>query len=375
MLKTIKSFSIIGISDLSSGAISIVFWLFLASFLSISSYGEIQLLISIVSIGVGFSLIANSDVIVIYEIKQKGIREFLFLLSIISTTIVSIIIFIIYLRLELAILSFMMVFGEFTTSYFMGTKSFQKYGMILISQKVLMVSLALTLNFFIGLEGIIYGIALSYIPSVAIVFRSLKRLSFNFSLLKENFGFIINNYLIKLTSTFKKHFDKIIIVSMFGLDTVGEFALGLQIFMGMMIFAQLSYKLLLIYDSEGKNTTKFNLYIIFISIIIAIIGIIVGPTAVSIFFPNFINVVDLIPILSLAVVPSVINLIFNSKFLGNEQSKFTLIGIILYSSTYLLFITLLGSEYGLYGLCLSYLLSSIIYSSYLTIMYKTQYKK
>ncbi len=373
-MKTIKSLSIIGFSDLSSGVISTAFWLFLASFLSISSYGEIQLLISIASIGVGISMIANSNVIIIYEIKQKGIREFLFLFSIILTTIVSIIIFIIYLRLELAILSFMTIFGEFTSGYFLGIKSFRKYGMFLILQKVLMVSLALTLNFFIGLEGLIYGIALSYTPSAVIVFRSLRQLPVNFSLLKGNFSFIINNYVFKLTSTFKKHLDKIIILPILGLETLGEFALGLQIFMGMMIFAQISYKLLLVYDSGGKNTTKFNLFVIFISIIIAIIGITVGPTLVSILFPNFINIVEIIPILSLAVVPSVINLIFTSKFLGREESKFTLIGIILYSSTYLLFITLLGSKYGLYGLGLSYLLSSIIYSSYLAIMYKTQIK-
>ena len=372
MLKTIKSFGVLAVSDLGSGAISSAFWLFLASFLTASNYGEIQLLISIAAIGVGISMIANNNTIMVYEVKQKGIREFLFLFSIIISTIVSISIFILYSRLELVFLTFLMVFGEMISGYFLGKKFFVKYGIFLILQKFLMIPLALILYILIGLEGIIYGIALSYIPSAALVFSGLKQLSINFSLIKENFGFIVNNYLIRLFSVFRKNFDKIIIMPILGLETVGEFALGLQVYMVMTIFAQMSYKILLVYDSEGKNTTKLNMIIILISVIIAILGITVGPTVIPTLFPNFINTIEIIPILSLSVIPSTINLIFSSKFLGNEKSRFTLIGTAVHASTYLLLIVLMGSTYGLYGLGLSYLIAAIVFSFYLLVMYKTQ---
>ena len=87
---------------------------------------------------------------------------------------------------------------------------------------------------------------------------------------------------------------------------------------------------------------------------------------------GFSSYLEIIPILSLAVIPNTIALIFSSKFLGDQKSKFPLIGVIIYASSYLLMVMFLGSLYGLYGLSMSFLISSIIYSSYLVITYKIQ---
>ncbi|HET8793845.1 MAG TPA: hypothetical protein VFM31_08625, partial [Nitrososphaeraceae archaeon] len=348
MLKTIKSLSVLAISDLGSGAISSVFWLFLASLLPTGNYGEIQVLISIAAIGGGISMIATNNTIMVYEVKQKELRGILFLFSVIISAIVSVGIFILYSKLELVMLTFLMIFGEMISGYFLGKKKFVKYGIFQILQKAIMIPLSLILYYLIGLEGIIYGVALSYIPSAIQICNSLKQLSINFSLIKENFGFIINNYAVRLFSTFRKNFDKIVIVPLLGLETVGEFALGLQVFMVMTIFAQMSYKILLVYDAEGRNTTKLNMALIFSSCIIAILGITLGPVVIPALFPNFTNTIEIIPILSLAVISNAINLIFSSKFLGNEKSRFTLIGTIIQAATYLLLIVLLGAAYGLY---------------------------
>ena len=131
---------------------------------------------------------------------------------------------------------------------------------------------------------------------------------------------------------------------------------------------------MLLSDASGKNAIKFKVGILSVSIIISILGIIIGPEIITTFFPKFVNSVEIIPILSLAVIPNTIAIIFSSKFLGDEKSKFPLIGTILYAVSYLSMVVFLGSAYGLYGLGVSFLISSIIYSSYLVITYQIQKK-
>jgi len=380
-LAILKNFGTIAISDIASAAISSVFWLYLASLLTISNFGEIQFLISITGFAVGVSLLANVNTVIVYEIKQRGLRKILFLLTLVIGVIVSVALFILYSRLDIIFLTFGMIFAEMISGYLLGKKLFVRYSIIFISQKLLMATLTIGLYFFMGFEGIIYGIAISYIPICVIILRSFKDTSLNFSLLKENFSllkenfeFVINNYGNRLISQSRKDLDKIIIMPILGFETLGEFALSVQVYMLMILFASFSFKFLLLSDASGKNAIKFKVGILSVSIIISILGIIIGPEIITTFFPKFVNSVEIIPILSLAVIPNTIAIIFSSKFLGDEKSKFPLIGTILYAVSYLSMVVFLGSAYGLYGLGVSFLISSIIYSSYLVITYQIQKK-
>ena len=60
----------VAISDTASGVIGSIFWLYLASFLAVSDYGELQFMIGIASLALGISLIANNNTIIVYEVKQ-----------------------------------------------------------------------------------------------------------------------------------------------------------------------------------------------------------------------------------------------------------------------------------------------------------------
>jgi len=142
----------------------------------------------------------------------------------------------------------------------------------------------------------------------------------------------------------------------------------------MILFASISFKLLLLNDTEGKDSKKMSLVILLISTIISILGIILGPQIIPILFPQFINVIEIIPIMSLAVIPNTLVLIFSSKFLGNEKSKFILIGTIIYATSYLLLILLLGATYGIHGLAYTFLITSTGYAIYLICIYKNQIK-
>lgn len=372
--KFLRNFGTLAISDAISGAIGSIFWLYLASFLAVSNYGELQLLIGIAGVALGFSMFANNHTIIVYEVKERGLRGTLFLLSLIIATVVSIVSYLLISRLDVILLTFGMICGELLLGYFVGKKLFSKYGIFLVSQKVLMISLSLGLYFLIGVDGIIYGIGFSYIPSMILSFTFLKNSPFNFLILKENFGFIFNNYIVRLFTILRRNLDKILIVPILGLEILGEFALAFQVYLVMNLFASISFKFLLVDDSAGRNSNKFKIIILLISTTISIIGIILGPKIIPIFFPQFVNSVEIIPILSLAVIPNTIILIFSSKFLGNEKSKFILIGTIIYATSYLLLILLLGATYGIHGLAYTFLITSTGYAIYLICIYKNQIK-
>jgi len=371
-LKLIKKFGSIATGETISGVIGSIFWLYLASVLAVSDYGELQFLIGIASFGVGLSLLAQTNTIIVYEVKQRGLRGILFLMSFIMAGIVSVILFIIYSKLDIIFLMFGMICGEMAIGYLMGRKLFIKYSIFLISQKVLMIVLVIGLYFLMGIEGIIYGIAISYIPVAILVLSTFKNISFNFPLLKNNFGFIFYNYSERLIVFSRRNLDKVIIMPILGFEILGEFALGFQIYSIMILFASISFKLLLLNDSEGKDSKKMSIVILSISTIIALLGITIAPIIVPIIFPQFTSVIEIIPIMSLAVIPNAIMLIMSSKFIGNEKSKFILIGTIMYAISYLLLIIFLGSTYGIQGLAFTFLITSTGYSIYLIVTYKIQ---
>ena len=371
-MKLIKKFGSIATGETISGVIGSIFWLYLASLLTVSDYGELQFLIGIASFGVGLSLLAQTNTIIVYEVKQRGLRGILFLMSFIMAGIVSVILFIIYSKLDIIFLMFGMICGEMAIGYLMGRKLFIKYSIFLISQKVLMIVLVIGLYFLMGIEGIIYGIAISYIPVAILVLSTFKNTSFNFPLLKNNFGFIFYNYSERLIVFSRRNLDKLIIMPILGFEILGEFALGLQIYSIMILFASISFKLLLLNDSEGKDSKKMSIVILSISTIIALLGITIAPIIVPIIFPQFTSVIEIIPIMSLAVIPNAIMLIMSSKFIGNEKSKFILIGTIMYAISYLLLIIFLGSTYGIQGLAFTFLITSTGHAVYLMVTYKIQ---
>ena len=371
-MKIIKSFSSVATGEGISGIIGSIFWLYLASVLTVSNYGELQFFIGIATFGVGLSLLAQSNTIVVYEIKKRGLTGVLFLISFIIAGIVSVILFTIYSRLDIVFLTFGMICAEMGMGYLMGKKLFVRYSIFLISQKILMCLLTVGLYFFIGIDGILYGITISYIPVAILVLSTFKSTTLNLPLLKNNFSFIFYNYAERLIVFSRRNLDKIIIMPILGFEILGEFALGFQIYSIMILFASISFKLLLMKDTEGTSSKRMGIAVLSISIIISILGITIAPSIVPTIFPQFTNVIEIIPIMSLAVIPNTIMLIFSSKFIGNEKSKFIFIGTVAYAVSYLLLIIILGSTLGIQGLAYTFLITSSGYAIYLMLMYKIQ---
>ena len=209
-----------------------------------------------------------------------------------------------------------------------------------------------------GLDGIIYGLAASYIPFTIIVYKICRESEINFSLLKSRRGFITNNYLESTIGGLKGEIDILIIGPMLGFAILGNYALAMQVYTVLMIFSTIVFKYLLPQDSTGILNTKLKNNTIFISIGIAVLGITLSPLIIPQFFPQYEDAVIAVQILSISVVPATVSYIYVSEFLGLEKSRFVLIGRIIALSTLVLGMAVLPIYFGIVGAASAFVLSS-----------------
>ena len=374
-LKILKDITSIGISDIIVAVIGAGFWLYIASLLDAEEYGEVSLFISLASIGAAIAVLGTRNTIVIYEAKKIDLRRFLFTISLIGGLIVTIILFLIYQRFEIIILVFGFILAELSFGFLLGKKLFQKYAKVIIFQKALMVLFGIVGYFLIGIEGIVFGIGLSYFPLVYIFYKGFQKSKMNLPLFKKHSGFIANNYILVLFGHVKGNLDKIIIAPLIGFAALGNYALAFQIYLVLMIFSNIIYKYSLPHDAEKGLPNKIRILTLAGATIMVLFGVFIIPIIILEFFPKFDEAIEIIPILSLAVIPNTVIQIFKSKYLGKEESKFVLSGGIISAGTYILFIFILMPYFQIVGVALGFLISAIITAIFYLIIFLHGNKK
>ena len=315
----------IGFADIVGSAIAAFFWLYIASQLNPEIYGEVIYFISIAGLAQMVSLLGSSNVLTVYTAKNVKIQSTLFLISLLAAVISLVTITIFYNRIDAGLLAVGFVLFSLVNSVMLGKKLFVKYAKLILSQKILTLVLGLGLYFVFDVYGIIYGLALSYIPHLIIFVKEFSRTKIDFALLKPRKGFIINNYVMSLTAGLGGTVDKLIIAPVLGLTLLGNYSLAFQMFTIMMMFSAVLYKYLLPLDASGESNKKIRQIALVISIIITILGVTILPDVIDWLFPKYVDAIDAIQIMSLGVVPGTISILYSSKFLGMEKSKFVMI--------------------------------------------------
>ena len=315
----------IGFADIVGSAISGLFWLYIASQLNPDVFGELIYFISIAGLAQMVSLIGSSNALTVYTAKNVKIQSTLFVISILAAAISLAIITIFLNRIDAGLLAVGFVVFSLVNSVILGKKLFIKYSKLVLSQKILTLILGIGLYFVFDVYGIIYGLALSYIPHLVIFVKEFSRTKIDFTLLKPRKGFIINNYVMSLTAGLGGTVDKLIIAPVLGFALLGNYSLAAQMLTMMMMFSAVIYKYLLPLDSSGESNKKIRQIALVISIIITILGVTILPNVIDWLFPKFIDAKDAIQIMSLGVVPGTISILYGSKFLGMEKSKIVMI--------------------------------------------------
>jgi len=340
----------IGFADIVGSVISGLFWLYIASQLNPEIYGELIYFISIAGLAQMVSLFGSSNALTVYTAKNVKIQSTLFVISILAAAISLAIITIFLNRIDAGLLAVGFVVFSLVNSVILGKKLFVKYSKLVLSQKILTLILGVGLYFVFDVYGIIYGLALSYVPHLIIFVKEFSKTKIDFALLKPRKGFIINNYVLDLTSGLGGTLDKLIIAPILGLALLGNYSLALQMFAMMTVFSAVVFKYLLPLDASGKSNKKIRQITLVISIIIAIFGVTILPNVIDWLFPKFIDAKDAIQIMSIGVVPGTIAILYSSKFLGMEKSKIVmipkLVSLVVEIGGFLYF----GPIYGIIGL-------------------------
>lgn len=350
----------IGIGDIVGNSISASFWFTLAAFMSPEDYGQIHYFLAIAGLAQIFALISTSNTLIVYTAKKIQIQSTLVLISIIIGFFASMIIIITTQRFDVGILVFAFMSIEISSGILLGGKKYSIYAKYLIIQKILLFICGLSFYQFFGINGIILGIAISYTPFVKVITSELRNIKIDFSLVVERKGFILNNYLLILSGSFGSQIDKFIIVPVLGNRVLGEYSLSLQILVILTVVSSISFKYFLAQDSTNENNRNAKKIIIIISIGIAFFGSFILPLIIPVFFSSYVNTIDAIRIMSWIVVPETLQLIFSSKLLGLEKSKFVLLSNIVSTIFLIVGFISFGTVFGLSGLALILLISTII---------------
>jgi O-antigen/teichoic acid export membrane protein len=354
----LKDIASIGVADIAAAGISSIFWFYIASTVGPEDYGQITYFISIAMLSSTIALFGASNTNIVYTAKKIPIQSTLYLITLTSGIIISIILFVIFINIGVSSLILGFIIFSLATSEILGKKLFKIYSKFILTQKILMIILGISAYYFVGIEGILIGYGLSYIPYTYIIFNSFRTEKIDFSLIKQKLHFIIPQYFQTLSGSLSGSLDKLIIAPLFGFTLLGNYSLGLQVYALLTLLPAVVVKYIIPQDSSGIENKKLKLIIILSSIIIAILGFTFGPIVISTIFPKFTNAEEVIQIISFATIPYTITNVYHSKFYGLEKSKYVLISSTLSTGTQILGILILGSLFGVNGIAASLVLGS-----------------
>ena len=373
-LKKFKDLGIVGIGNITASLISGIFWFYFASLLGAEQYGEVSYYISIAVIASTLSFLGLGNAVIVYTAKGEKIQPPIFVVGMISSMITLVAVFLIFSQIGMSLYIVGYVIFSLATSEILGKKQYKNYSSYLVTQKILMVGFSLFFYYFIGLEGVILGIAISFLPYIKRIYSSIKNDKIDFSLIRPRIGFIINSYALDLSRTFSGYTDKLIVAPLFGFAILGNYQLGIQVLAVLTILPGIVYQYILPRDSSGDSNKKLKKLTIAVSIVLAGLGFILAPLILPILFPKYTEAIEVIQIVSISVIPATINLMYISKFLGNELSKVVLTGSGIFLSVQIVSIFILGELFGVNGVAIALVLGASAEAIFLMTVNKLIYK-
>ncbi len=369
-IRGLRSVATIGSSNIIGTAITSVFWISIAGLLGTESYGELSYFLAIIGISSIIAMIGGGYTMQVYAAKGVKIESSLYFLGIIASTVAAIILFLMFENFGVSICVIGIVAFNLILFEILGKKLYKKYFKIFVGQKILFVLIAFAFYFVFGtVEGILVGYGVSLLLFSQIIYKSFKNNKVNFSLIRERIKFLSHNYIAELSATARNHVDKLIIAPLLGFSFLGNYFLGLQVLAIMLIIPGIVFKYTLPEDSTGKSTGKIKILTIIVSFFIMLLGIFVAPLVIPIVLPEYATTIDLIPILSLVIIPRTISVMITSSFLGKENSKYVVIGNIITFGVLVVSLFPLAELFEITGVAIAYVIAFSSSTTYMIAKY------
>ena len=368
-IKGLKSISQIGAATAGGNAIAAIFWIYMADLMGQEDYGELGYMLSIAGIASTISILGGQWTMSVYTAKGVRIESSLYFISIITSTVSAIILYFLFENVGMSVYVISIVIFNLFTAEILGKKRYKTYSKIFFLQKIILVTLAILLYYILGAEGVLLAYGISYLVFTSRIISTLRNHEFNFGLLRQRFKFWMFNYIIQLSNSARAQIDILLIGPLFGFALVGNYFLGLQVLGLFLILPLIIFKYTLPQDSSGSSTKQIKIITVATAIGFALLGIFVAPEVIPLVLPEYTDTIELIPLLSLAIIPRTVTTMLMSGFLGKENNIHLLVGNLIAFSIIVSGILYLPEYFDIVGLAIAYVLSVTIQTIYLLIVY------
>ncbi|TLX88226.1 MAG: hypothetical protein E6L04_01255 [Thaumarchaeota archaeon] len=343
-----------------------IFWLLLATLQDVHEYGQLNYIIAIASLSSSISLLGlNTAVTTLVPQGHKQIDIQANQVILISATVCAIIVSLFNWLLGLFVMG--MAFWMMSSYELLSRKLYSKYAINIIGARASQLVLSIILYSFFGIPGIIVGFIISFFVFSVTYFKTIPQFSKRFDKIRKEFKLSLHLYSYNLSNALLLYFDKLIIAPIYGYTILGYYQLGFQFLMFFSMISVSFYQYLIPEESSGRNRNRIRLYGIALSIIITIFVFVLAPVILQTFFPNYINSLSSIRILSLGIIPMMITGTLNSKFLAMKLTRYVLFSSIIYQVTQMVLIIVLGRQFGIQGISLSVVIAMIFQITFLGI--------
>jgi O-antigen/teichoic acid export membrane protein len=356
------------IGNFVSTALGALLWFILASQMGANSYGSLNYYISVSTIFSSIGIMGFDSTLATFLAKGlTKMRTEASFLVLVAGILLSIILALIFMSLPLVLTFLGLTFFTLALSEMLGSHLYKEFMVLLIIQRLItLISIPLLFHIY-GINGALYGYAISYLPLSYRFFISLSKLDISLSTLIPNKKFFFHSFGLGISKNLPYFSDKLIIMPIFGLGILGYYQFGVQVLITISIIPIILYDYLLPHRAGGKvaNEKRLEIFGIFSSVVITIFLIIVIPIVISNLFPRFENAVFSTQIILIAGIPLTMISIFNSLLMAREKSSYVIIGSGIFLIIQYISIIMLGLLYGLIGLSASTVIASTVQTVYL----------
>lgn len=362
------NFSYVLLGRIISSAILAVFFLIFATILEPNQFGEMGYLIALAGT---FSIVSRfglpQTVVVFLAKGDKIVSNQVNLLAVITSSIAAIILLVInpYAAFLCLGISFFFLYQH----NLLGEKKYQRFLKSSILRNTLTFVIPFPLYFVLDIPGILLGMALGNIISSVWFTKSVTLKVSSLRPLKDNFKVLINNFGIDASTNLVRTVDRLFIGTIFGFLFAGIYIFNMQILFGLEILPRVLYLYLLSEESSRKKHKRMSYFVVLGSVLIAIATIIFAPIIVEQIFPKYSDGIFGLQILVISLIPVSISSIITAKMQAEKSTKVGYSAIVSIGSL-LILLGFLGNEYGLLGLSLAVVISSILNTIFLYFLYR-----
>lgn len=351
-------------------ALGAILWFYLASVASPNEYGKLNYDISIVTLFTALGIMGFDTTLTTFVAKgvAKMFPQATFLI-LVSSVIISVSIYVFLQSWSLILLLLGMLFFTLVTARLLGNHSFRQFMLMVSAQRVLTLILVPLLFELAGVNGAILGFAISHLVLCRQFFVTLRNLDFSISTIFPIKKYFFHSYMLGVAKTVPYFSDKIIILPLFGLTTLGYYQFGIQILTATAIIPIILYNYLLprVAREGSQNLAKTIWLGVSSAVVLTVALYLLMPSIVFSLFPTFERAILSSQILLLASVPLTVVAITTSILMGEERSLHVVVAALIFLTTQYSLIILLGQSSGLIGLSVSMVVASVSQCIYLVI--------